>query len=209
MTGWISCAIHRRQPRSRRSRSWPTESPRQCRKPEGTYLVWLDVRAVAERIGAKDSPPRPTGRSSGSARVTAENMVERFFVKGGGPAERGIQLRPRRSGPHAHEHRDLAQARRAGTQQHGEGARESQDLWRGVVYHGSFQRAGAIAITSGRSRTPARQPLHAPSIDRAPGWSLIGRRGSRRRFRAPIRDRDPSVRNSKRFDVQTGQYSPS
>ena len=30
------------------------------RKPEGTYLGWIDVTAVSERIGARKSPMRPT-----------------------------------------------------------------------------------------------------------------------------------------------------
>ena len=32
-----------------------------CAKPEGTYLAWLDVSAVADRIGAKACPTSPAG----------------------------------------------------------------------------------------------------------------------------------------------------
>ena len=31
-----------------------------CVKPQGTYLTWLDVTGVAERIGAKRRQTRPT-----------------------------------------------------------------------------------------------------------------------------------------------------
>jgi cystathionine beta-lyase len=51
-------------------------------KPEGTYLAWLDVTAVAERIGAKrlaDEANR--NRAADAAMLTPEQMVERFFVK--------------------------------------------------------------------------------------------------------------------------------
>ncbi|HUE85212.1 MAG TPA: aminotransferase class I/II-fold pyridoxal phosphate-dependent enzyme [Vicinamibacterales bacterium] len=48
-------------------------------KPEGTYLAWLDVTEVAERIGARaqaEAASRAEGRP-----VTPETMVEHFFVK--------------------------------------------------------------------------------------------------------------------------------
>jgi cystathionine beta-lyase len=48
-------------------------------KPEGTYLAWLDVSAVAERIGARAQAEAAT-KAEGRA-VTPETMVERFFVK--------------------------------------------------------------------------------------------------------------------------------
>ena len=56
-----------------------------CVKPQGTYLSWLDVSAVADKIGAKElaaeaiknkmAPTRP-GRA-----ITPETMVERWFVE--------------------------------------------------------------------------------------------------------------------------------
>jgi len=54
-------------------------------KPQGTYLSWLDVSAVAEKIGAKDMAAEAnkkgmsaTGRN---ATVTPEQMVERYLVR--------------------------------------------------------------------------------------------------------------------------------
>ena len=48
-------------------------------KPQGTYLTWLDVSKVAERIGAKEmaaDATKETGRP-----VTPETMIQRYFVK--------------------------------------------------------------------------------------------------------------------------------
>jgi cystathionine beta-lyase len=48
-------------------------------KAQGTYLAWLDVRAVAERIGARaqaEAASKAEGR-----RVTPEMIVQQFFVK--------------------------------------------------------------------------------------------------------------------------------
>jgi cystathionine beta-lyase len=48
-------------------------------KPQGTYLSWLDVSQVVEKIGAKqqaEEQTRTTGRT-----VTPETIVERFLVK--------------------------------------------------------------------------------------------------------------------------------
>jgi len=47
-------------------------------KPQGTYLTWLDVSQVAERIGAKALAAEA---SRSGATVTPETMVERHFVK--------------------------------------------------------------------------------------------------------------------------------
>ena len=51
-------------------------------RAEGTYLTWLDVTAVAERIGSKKlaedyNRTKPANMPS----LTPEQMVERFFVK--------------------------------------------------------------------------------------------------------------------------------
>jgi cystathionine beta-lyase len=48
-------------------------------KPEGTYLAWLDVTGVADRIGAR---ARAEAASQAEGRlVTPETIVERFLVK--------------------------------------------------------------------------------------------------------------------------------
>jgi cystathionine beta-lyase len=47
-------------------------------KPQGTYLSWLDVSQVAERIGAKALAAEA---SRNGTTVTPETMVERHFVK--------------------------------------------------------------------------------------------------------------------------------
>jgi cystathionine beta-lyase len=51
-------------------------------KPQGTYLAWLDVTAIADRIGAKRLAEEANkNRAAGVAAVTPETMVERFLVK--------------------------------------------------------------------------------------------------------------------------------
>jgi cysteine-S-conjugate beta-lyase len=53
-----------------------------CVKPQGTYLSWLDVTPIAERIGAKRLADEANkNRAPGAAAVTPETMVERFLVK--------------------------------------------------------------------------------------------------------------------------------
>ena len=47
-------------------------------KPEGTYLAWLDVTEVAERIGARKQAE--AAKAEGQM-VTPETIVEHFFVK--------------------------------------------------------------------------------------------------------------------------------
>jgi cystathionine beta-lyase len=49
-----------------------------CVKPQGTYLMWLDVTDVAERIGAKQKAMEAT-KAEGKP-VTPEQIVERWFV---------------------------------------------------------------------------------------------------------------------------------
>jgi cystathionine beta-lyase len=48
-------------------------------KPEGTYLAWLDVTAVADRIGARAQAEAAT--KAENRMVTPEMIVERYFVK--------------------------------------------------------------------------------------------------------------------------------
>ena len=51
-------------------------------KPEGTYLSWLDVTEVAERIGAaRLAAEANRTKAPGDADLTPEQMVERFFVR--------------------------------------------------------------------------------------------------------------------------------
>jgi cystathionine beta-lyase len=59
-----------------------------AKKAEATYLVWLDASDVAERIGAA-ALARDANRTktAGAPDLTAENMVERFFVR-----KAGVQL---------------------------------------------------------------------------------------------------------------------
>lgn len=51
-------------------------------KPEGTYLAWLDVSAVLDKIGAKALADEANRNKAVSApAATPETMVERYFVK--------------------------------------------------------------------------------------------------------------------------------
>ena len=51
-------------------------------KPQGTYLVWLDVTQVANSIGAKKLAAEANKAQAASLkRITPEDMIERYFVK--------------------------------------------------------------------------------------------------------------------------------
>jgi cystathionine beta-lyase len=51
-------------------------------KPQGTYLSWLDISAVAEKIGAKDLAAEASKKLAPTVKpLTPEQMVERHFVK--------------------------------------------------------------------------------------------------------------------------------
>src|SRR5712691_12258475 len=52
-----------------------------CVKPQGTYLAWLDVSAVADRIGAKALAEEANKKTGPGRAVTPETMVERHLVK--------------------------------------------------------------------------------------------------------------------------------
>jgi cystathionine beta-lyase len=53
-----------------------------CVKPQGTYLSWLDMSALAEKIGAKAMAEEANRtRKPGTAMVTPETMIERWLVK--------------------------------------------------------------------------------------------------------------------------------
>jgi cystathionine beta-lyase len=50
-------------------------------KPQGTYLAWLDVSAVVDKIGAKEMAAEANKKQDASAKpVTPEMMVERYLV---------------------------------------------------------------------------------------------------------------------------------
>ena len=51
-------------------------------KPQGTYLGWLDVSEVVDRIGAKETAAEENKKLEEGARpVTPEIVVQRFFVE--------------------------------------------------------------------------------------------------------------------------------
>jgi cystathionine beta-lyase len=51
-------------------------------KAQGTYLTWLDVTAVANKIDAKRLAAEANRtKAAGAADLTPEQMVERYFVK--------------------------------------------------------------------------------------------------------------------------------
>jgi cystathionine beta-lyase len=51
-------------------------------KPQGTYLTWLDVSAVADKINAKQLADEANKNIKATAKgLSAEQMVERHFVK--------------------------------------------------------------------------------------------------------------------------------
>lgn len=51
-------------------------------KPQGTYLLWLDVAAVAEKIGARQmAADAARTKKPGAPDPTPEQMVERWFVQ--------------------------------------------------------------------------------------------------------------------------------
>ncbi len=49
-------------------------------KPEGTYLVWLDVSEVVDRIGAKEMAEAANRHDPSAEPVTPEIMVQRYLV---------------------------------------------------------------------------------------------------------------------------------
>jgi cysteine-S-conjugate beta-lyase len=51
-------------------------------KPEGTYLSWIDVTEVADRLGAaRLAAEANRAKAPGAPDLTPEQMVERFFVR--------------------------------------------------------------------------------------------------------------------------------
>ncbi|MDZ7644511.1 MAG: hypothetical protein U5K76_10050 [Woeseiaceae bacterium] len=54
-------------------------------KPEGTYLAWLDVSALEDRIGAAEMAAEANQRRGpDEAPLAAEHMVERYLVENAG-----------------------------------------------------------------------------------------------------------------------------
>jgi cystathionine beta-lyase len=51
-----------------------------CVKPQGTYLAWLDVSGVVDKIGAKQLAADANKTNSGRP-ISAETMVEHYLVK--------------------------------------------------------------------------------------------------------------------------------
>ena len=50
-------------------------------KPQGTYLVWIDVSQVSDRINAKQLAAEANKKQPVSSKpLTPEQMVERYFV---------------------------------------------------------------------------------------------------------------------------------
>ena len=51
-------------------------------KPQATFLAWLDVKAVADKIGAKEQAAEANRKKAESAPViTPEKIVEQYFVR--------------------------------------------------------------------------------------------------------------------------------
>lgn len=50
-------------------------------KAQGTYLAWLDVSAAIDKIGAKEMAAEANKSNTSKKPITAEMMMERWFVK--------------------------------------------------------------------------------------------------------------------------------
>lgn len=49
-------------------------------KPQGTYLAWLDVSKLAEKIGAKELAAAEAGKNAPGRAPSPESMIMRYFV---------------------------------------------------------------------------------------------------------------------------------
>ena len=87
----------------------------------GTYLAWLDVSRVVERIGAKETAAEETAKGS---RVVSPRTGRPALVRGERPRlpEPRPLVRNGRRRSDADEHRIAAEPDRAGARQHGRGA---------------------------------------------------------------------------------------
>jgi cystathionine beta-lyase len=52
-----------------------------CVKPQGTYLAWLDMTDLAERIGTKKMAAEANAKTPSAPPVTPETMMERWLVR--------------------------------------------------------------------------------------------------------------------------------
>ena len=51
-------------------------------KAQGTYLAWLDISAVADKVGAKEMAAEANRKNGPSSKpITPENIMERWFVE--------------------------------------------------------------------------------------------------------------------------------
>lgn len=50
-------------------------------KPQGTYLAWLDMTTLADKIGTKQMAAEANGRNASGPKLTPEQMLERWLVK--------------------------------------------------------------------------------------------------------------------------------
>ena len=55
-------------------------------KPQGTYLTWLDVSPVMDKIGAKQMAAEGAAKQASGRAVTAETITARWFAKNAGVA---------------------------------------------------------------------------------------------------------------------------
>jgi len=79
-----------------------------CVKPQGTYLAWLDVSGLMDKIGAKEQAAEESRKSAKP--VTAATIAERWFVKNA-----KVHLNPGSSfgtGGHDHMRMNIATSRK-------------------------------------------------------------------------------------------------
>jgi cystathionine beta-lyase len=50
-------------------------------KPQGTYLTWLDVSAVIDKIGAKEMAAETNKKHASAKPITPEQVLERWLVE--------------------------------------------------------------------------------------------------------------------------------
>ena len=142
-------------------------------KPEGTYLMWLDVNAVADKIGAKKmvdeanaKKPLPTNPFTGEPVIATQgDMVSHWFAKnayvflesGSGFGKVGANYR-------AHECRHQPQDPQGGPGQHGGRVEES-----GLI----LPQRGGCPVPPRDLKSPDRAPIRALFLTGF-GRALIG-----------------------------------
>ena len=96
-----------------------TRSRRQGHEAGSHYLCWLDVSELMERIGARKLADEYNRRPSADRiQRTPEVMTQRYLVERAKCTSTLVAPTARGRRPHAHEHRDLAQAGGAGARQY-------------------------------------------------------------------------------------------